>query len=419
MNIHEYQAKAVMAGFGIPAPQGKMTRNADDAVAIAESLGGSAWVVKAQIHAGGRGKAGGVRLCRSLDEVREAAAELLGSVLVTKQTGPAGKRVNRIYIEQGLNIAREFYLSLLVDREHECISFVVSPDGGMDIEQVAIDSPERILTVPVAGDVVSEAESAAMAEHLGLVSAGSEAGLQPRFHALATALHAMFCEKDGALLELNPLILTAEGELVALDAKFVVDDNAIYRQPEIAALRDPDEENPRESEAAEFGLNYIALDGNIGCMVNGAGLAMATMDIIQLKGDKPANFLDVGGGVTVEAVTEAFRLLFGDAHVKAVLVNIFGGIVRCDIIASGLLEAIKTHPMRAPVVMRLVGTNEQEGRRIVKEAGLDVRWANDLDQAAEFAVAAAQEQASLSRCATGSRADGTAQSAGHPQGGEQ
>jgi len=413
MNIHEYQAKAVMASFGIPVPQGNTTKNADEAVAIAKSLGGSVWLVKAQIHAGGRGKAGGVRLCRSLDEVREAAADLLGSVLVTKQTGPAGKRVNRIYIEQGLNIASEYYLSLLVDRERECISFVVSPDGGMDIEQVASDSPERILTVPVGGDAISEQESGMMAEHLGL-----ETALQPRFHTLATALHSMFCEKDGALLELNPLILTKEGNLVALDAKFVVDDSAIYRQPEIAALRDPDEENPRESEAAEFGLNYIALDGNIGCMVNGAGLAMATMDIIQLKGDKPANFLDVGGGVTVEAVTEAFRLLFGDAHVKAVLVNIFGGIVRCDMIANGLLEAIKTHPMRVPMVMRLVGTNEQEGRRIVKDAGLDVRWADDLDQAAEFAVAAAQaEQASLSRCATESRSDGTAQSADRLQGG--
>jgi len=275
-------------------------------------------------------------------------------------------------------------LSLLVDRERECISFVASPAGGMDIEQVAADTPERILTLPIAGDTVSEQESATMADFLALAVAQ-----QADFHVLANNLYTMFGEKDGALLELNPLLLTAEGELVALDAKFVVDDNAIYRQPDIAALRDPDEEDPREIEASEFGLNYIVLDGNIGCMVNGAGLAMATMDIIQLKGDKPANFLDVGGGVTVEAVTEAFRLLFGDAHVKSVLVNIFGGIVRCDIIANGLLQAIKTNPMRVPVVMRLVGTNEAEGRQIVKDAGLDVRWADDLDQAAEFAVAAA------------------------------
>jgi len=255
----------------------------------------------------------------------------------------------------------------------------------MDIEQVAADSPQQMMTMPVAGNMVSAEESADIARFLGL-----DAKQQVDFHRLANQLFTMFREKDGAMLELNPLILTGEGDLVALDAKFVVDDNALYRQSEIAALRDPDEENARETEAAAFGLNYIALDGNIGCMVNGAGLAMATMDIIQLKGDKPANFLDVGGGVTVEAVTEAFRLLFGDAHVKSVLVNIFGGIVRCDIIANGLLEAIKTNPMRVPVVMRLVGTHEQEGRKIINDAGLHVRWADDLDQAAEFAVAAAQ-----------------------------
>jgi len=381
MNIHEYQAKAVMASFGVPVPTGGVAVTVDEAVAAADALGGSVWVVKAQIHAGGRGKAGGVRLCHSRDEVKQAAGDLLGSVLVTKQTGEAGKRVNRLYIEQGINIAREFYLSLLVDRERECISFVVSAAGGMDIEQVAADTPEQIMTMPVAADAVSRQESASMAGCLGLADAQLA-----DFHVLTNNLLTMFREKDGALLELNPLILTVTGDLVALDAKFVVDDNAIYRQPEIAALRDLDEEEPRETEAAEFGLNYIALDGNIGCMVNGAGLAMASMDIIQLKGDRPANFLDVGGGVTVEAVREAFHLLFGDAHVKAVLVNIFGGIVRCDIIANGLLEAIKVNPMRVPVVMRLVGTNETEGRQIIKEAGLDVRWADDLDQAAGMAV---------------------------------
>jgi len=385
MNIHEYQAKAVMAGFGIPVPQGTMALSAGAAVAAAEALGGSVWVVKAQIHAGGRGKAGGVRLCRSLADVKAAAEALLGATLVTKQTGAAGKRVNRVYVEQGLNIEQEFYVSLLVDRERECVSFVVSPAGGMDIEQVAADTPEQIMTMPVAGDAVSRQESADMAAFLALSATQAEA-----FHTLAESLYRMFVEKDGALLELNPLVLTADGALVALDAKFVVDDNAIYRQPEMAALRDLDEEEPREIEASEFGLNYIALDGNIGCMVNGAGLAMATMDIIQLKGDKPANFLDVGGGVTVDAVREAFHLLFADSHVKAVLVNIFGGIVRCDMIATGLLEAIQTNPMSVPVVMRLVGTNEEEGRRIVNDAGLDVRWADDLDQAAEFAVAAAR-----------------------------
>jgi len=381
MNIHEYQAKAVMASFGVPIPQGQMALTVAEALAAAESLGGSVWVVKAQIHAGGRGKAGGVRICQSMEAVRDAAEDLLGSILITKQTGEAGKRVNRLYVEQGIDIAREFYLSLLVDRERECVSFVASPAGGMDIEQVAADSPDQIMTMPIAGDAVSRQESDTMADFLGLSDV-----LGTDFHTLVGNLYTMFREKDGALLELNPLIITTGDELVALDAKFVVDDNAIYRQPEILALRDLDEEEPREIEASEFGLNYIALDGNIGCMVNGAGLAMASMDIIQLKGDRPANFLDVGGGVTVEAVTEAFHLLFADNHVKAVLVNIFGGIVRCDIIANGLIEAIKTNPMRVPVVMRLVGTNEKEGRQIIKDAGLDMRWADDLDQAAGIAV---------------------------------
>jgi len=386
MNIHEYQAKAILASFGVPVPQGEPAMNVAEAVAAARSMGGELWVVKAQIHAGGRGKAGGVRLCRSLDAVEAAAADLLGSTLITAQTGPEGKQVRRLYIEQGVDIAREFYLSLLIDRERECISFVASPAGGMDIEQVAAESPERIMTMPVHGERPERRQCDELAAFLGLADALADA-----FDALAQQLFAMFTARDGALLELNPLILTGDGRLLAVDAKFVVDDNALYRQPEIAALRDPDEEDPREIEAARFGLNYIALDGHIGCMVNGAGLAMATMDIIRLKGDRPANFLDVGGGVTVEAVSEAFRLLFGDKHVKAVLVNIFGGIVRCDIIANGLLDAIRTTSMSAPVVMRLVGTNEEEGRRIVREAGLDVRWADDLDQAAGFAVAAARE----------------------------
>ncbi|NWF39521.1 ADP-forming succinate--CoA ligase subunit beta [Mariprofundus sp. NF] len=394
MNIHEYQAKAMLSEFGVPVPRGVLALSVDEAVAASDQLGGDLWVVKAQIHAGGRGKAGGVRLCRSKREVRIAAEALLGSTLITKQTGEAGKEVKRLYVEEGLNINSEFYLSLLVDRETEKVAFVVSPAGGMDIEEVAASSPEKILTLSVAGDQPSEYECTTIAAFLGLQG--------PQVAACAdllAKLHAAFCQKDGSMLELNPLILTADGDLVALDAKFVADSNGLYRHPELVALRDLDEEDPREVEASQFGLNYIALDGRIGCMVNGAGLAMATMDIIQLKGDKPANFLDVGGGVTVDSVCEAFKLLFSDDHVKAVLVNIFGGIVRCDVIANGLLEAIKTHPMRVPVVMRLVGTNEEEGRRLVKDAGLDVRWATDLDQAAEFAVAAAGEQASLSRCA--------------------
>lgn len=373
---------------GIAVPEGIAAISVAEAVSGAGKLGGSVWVVKAQIHAGGRGKAGGVRLCRSLDEVREAAAALLGSTLLTRQTGPSGKVVHRLYIEQGLDIAREFYLSLLVDREAGAVAFVVSPAGGMDIEAVAAETPEKILSLPVSPAGPNAAQCRAMTDMLGLQGKAAD-----DFAGLAARLYAVFMANDCSLLELNPLILTGSGELLALDAKISVDDNALFRQPELAAMRDPLEEDPRETEAAQHGLNYIALDGSIGCMVNGAGLAMATMDMIRLKGARPANFLDVGGGVTVDAVTEAFRLLFSDEHVKAVLVNIFGGIVRCDIIANGLLEALKSQPvpneLTVPVIMRLVGTNEAEGRRLVKDAGLDVRWANDLDEAATLAAQAA------------------------------
>ncbi|OIO68303.1 MAG: ADP-forming succinate--CoA ligase subunit beta [Zetaproteobacteria bacterium CG_4_9_14_3_um_filter_49_83] len=381
MNIHEYQAKEVLRSFGVNVPRGHLAQSVGEAVAAADELAGSVWVVKAQIHAGGRGKAGGVRLCKSVDEVKAAAQALLGSVLVTKQTGPAGKEVGKLYVEEGLNIAHEFYLSLLVDREAEAVALVVSPAGGMDIEEVAATESEKIRTFPIRN--IDAFEAAEIASFLGLQ--GDAAG---QLNVLLRQLYQAFTEKDAAMLELNPLVLTVEGNLVALDAKFVADDNGLYRQPEIVAMRDLSEEDPREIEAAQYGLNYIQLDGNIGCMVNGAGLAMATMDMIQMKGAKPANFLDVGGGVTVPAVTEAFKLLFSDAQVKAVLVNIFGGIVRCDIIAQGLLEAIKTHPMNVPVVMRLVGTNEDAGRKLVKDAGLDVRWAENLDEAASMAVGA-------------------------------
>jgi len=379
MNIHEYQAKEVLKSFAVSVPNGNLALTADDAVKAAQNLGGDVWVVKAQIHAGGRGKAGGVRICKSLDEVKVAADALLGSTLVTKQTGTAGKEVGKVYIEEGLDIAKEFYLSLLVDREKECVSFVVSPAGGMDIEDVAANQPEKITTFPIRD--INTCDTAKMAAFLGL-----HGDAVTQFDVLVRQLYQMFVESDAAMLELNPLVLTGSGDLVALDAKFVADDNALYRQETIVAMRDLSEEDPREIEAAQFGLNYIQLDGNIGCMVNGAGLAMATMDMIHMKGEEPANFLDVGGGVTVPAVTEAFKLLFADKHVKAVLVNIFGGIVRCDIIAQGLLEAIKTHPMNVPVVMRLVGTNEKEGQALVKDAGLDVYWADDLDEAASIAV---------------------------------
>jgi succinyl-CoA synthetase beta subunit len=385
LNIHEYQAKELLAEFGVPVPRGSLALSADEAVAAARELGGSVWVTKAQIHAGGRGKAGGVRVCRSIDEVETAASDLIGSTLVTKQTGEAGKLVRKVYVEEGLDIDHEFYLSLLVDRESETVSFVVSPSGGMDIEHVAEVMPDKILTMPVdSRSGVTDSMAAEMATFLNLND-----DVTAEFRELIRNLYRLFVERDASLLELNPLVLTGDGHF-ALDAKISIDDNALYRQQDVVAMRDIDEEDPRETEAAKSGLNYIALDGNIGCMVNGAGLAMATMDIIQLKGEKPANFLDVGGGVTIEAVREAFKLLFTDDHVKAVLVNIFGGIVRCDIIANGLLEAIKTHPMRVPVVMRLVGTNEEEGRQLIHDAGLDVHWADDLDQAATLATQAAR-----------------------------
>ncbi len=382
MNIHEYQAKQLLASFGVTIPAGEAIFQASEAKNVAVRLGGDIWAVKAQIHAGGRGKAGGVRLCKSLEEVEQAATDLLGSTLITPQTGPQGKEVHRLYIEAGMAIQHEYYLSLVVDREKECISFVVSPDGGMAIEEVASLTPERILSVSVdtAGGL-SAYIVRKMAFFLDLKGDNIKT-----FGQLINALFDMFKATDASLLELNPLVLTNDEQFVALDAKFAVDDNALYRQTKIKTLRDFDEEDSREIEASKHGLNYIALDGSIGCMFNGAGLAMATMDIIQLKGKKPANFLDVGGGVTVETVTEAFKLLFSDQHVKAVLVNIFGGIVRCDIIAQGLLEAIKIQPMNVPVVMRLVGTNEKEGQKLISDAGLNVLWAKDLDEAATLAA---------------------------------
>ncbi len=384
MNIHEYQAKAVLADFGVDVPEGRLVCRDSEVRKACEALPGPPWVVKAQIHAGGRGKAGGVRVCPSIEAAERAAADLLGSRLVTPQTGPGGRQVRKLWIEQGLEIARELYLALLVDRERACLSFVASASGGMEIEEVAARTPEAVLARPIdwARGVLHE-DVTAVERHLGL-----DASLHVRLQHVMASMYRAFVERDCSLIELNPLVLTGDGRLVALDAKMSVDDNALFRQPEMAALRDPDEEDAREREAAEYGLNYIQLDGDIGCMVNGAGLAMATMDMIQLKGARPANFLDVGGGVTVEAVAEGFRLLFSDEQVRAVLVNIFGGIVRCDVIAQGLLNAIRTHPMKVPVVMRLVGTNEEEGQRMIREAGLNVRWATDLDQAARLAVEA-------------------------------
>jgi succinyl-CoA synthetase beta subunit len=387
MNLHEYQAKALLADFGVPVPAGRLAHSADEARQASVDLGGGRWVVKAQIHAGGRGKAGGVRLCDDADAVVEAATDLIGSTLVTAQTGPEGKRVGKVYVETASDIARELYLSLVVDRERGAIAITASPDGGMDIEQVAKDSPERILSIPADIDGgPAAADVAQTAAFLDLTGGQAHA-----FARLAAHLHRAFVELDASLIEINPLIVTKDGELVALDAKLALDDNAMFRHPEAAQLRDPDEEDAREAEARDFGLNYIQLSGTIGCMVNGAGLAMATMDMIQLKGEKPANFLDVGGGVTEAAVIEGFSLLFGNTELRAILVNIFGGIVRCDIIAGGLIKASQNYAMRVPVILRLVGTREEEGRQLIEDAGLDVRWARDLDQAAEFAAAAARE----------------------------
>jgi succinyl-CoA synthetase beta subunit len=386
MNIHEYQAKEIIAAFGAPAPRGRPAFSVDEAVAAAEELGGPVWVVKAQIHAGGRGKAGGVKVCRSIDEVRAAAESLLGKVLVTPQTGPKGKVVRKLLIEEGLNIARELYLSCLVDRASSRISFIASQAGGMDIEEVAKETPERIFTItidPAFGHSAYVGRAIAAALDL-------RGDLAKKCTRLVAALYRAFTEKDMSLLEVNPLVVTAEDELVCLDAKVNFDDNGLFRHPEVASLRDPDEEDPREREAAEYGLSYIALEGNIGCMVNGAGLAMATMDIIKLHGGEPANFLDVGGGATAEKVAAAFRIITADANVRAILVNIFGGIMRCDVIAEGVVQAVQGAGLSVPLVVRLEGTNVEQGRAILERSGLNIISATDLDDAAQKAVAAAR-----------------------------
>jgi succinyl-CoA synthetase beta subunit len=384
MNIHEYQAKQVLREYGVPVPRGEPAFSVDEAEKAAKVLGGPVWVVKAQIHAGGRGKAGGVKVVKSIDDVKSEAKRLLGSTLVTHQTGPAGKEVGRVYIEEGAAIDKEFYLSLLVDRETSRVAFVISTEGGMNIEEVAHDTPEKILTFsvdPVANICPFHVRKAAKA--LGF----SEA--QPKqLSALLTNLHKAFVEKDMSLLEINPLIVTKSGDLVCLDAKVSFDDNALFRHPLIARLRDESEEDEKEIEASKYDLNYIALDGTIGCMVNGAGLAMATMDIIKLYGESPANFLDVGGGATKEKVTAAFKIITADPNVKGILVNIFGGIMRCDVIAEGVVAAVKDVGLKVPLVVRLEGTNVKEGKKIIAESGLNVVSADDLDDAAQKVVKA-------------------------------
>jgi succinyl-CoA synthetase beta subunit len=384
MNLHEYQAKELFRRYGIAVPRGEAAATPAQAVAAAERLGGSVWVVKAQVHAGGRGKAGGVKLARTAQEVRDYAAGMLGTQLVTKQTGARGLPVSQVYVESGSDIARELYLSLLVDRSRERIAFIASAAGGMDIEEVAATTPDKILTVavhPAAG--LQPYQCRDLAYGLGL----EQAQVGP-FTEMALRLYRLFNECDASLVEVNPLIVTKGGDLVALDAKINIEDNALFRQRELVTMRDPTQEDEMERRAAEHDLNYVSLDGNIACMVNGAGLAMATMDLIKLHGGEPANFLDVGGGATPERVAAAFKLILSNAQVKAILVNIFGGIVRCDLIAEGIIRAVREVQVKVPVVVRLEGTNVDQGRAMLAASGLAITPAADLTEAARKAVAA-------------------------------
>ncbi len=399
MNIHEYQAKAVLREYGVPVSRGVPVLKAEDAEAAAKELGGPLWVVKSQIHAGGRGKGkfneasagekGGVRLAKSIEEVVLFSKQMLGATLVTIQTGPAGKQVNRLYIEDGSDIEKEFYLSALVDRATSRVSFVVSTEGGMDIEQVAHNTPEKIITFsvdPATGILPHHGRT--VAKTLGL-----EGDLAKQASKLLGQLYRAFVEKDMEMLEINPLIISTQGQLKCLDAKISFDSNALYRHPEIVALRDVTEEDAKEIEASKHDLAYIALDGTIGCMVNGAGLAMATLDIIKLYGAEPANFLDVGGGASEEKVTAAFKIITADPNVKGILVNIFGGIMKCDVIARGVIGAVKAVGLQVPLVVRLEGTNVEEGKTIIRESGLNVIPADDLDDAAQKIVKAVKEAA--------------------------
>jgi len=389
MNIHEYQAKAVLREFGVPVPKGIPAFSVAEAVHAAEQLGGPVWVVKAQIHAGGRGKAGGVKVVKSVDDVKREATRLLGSTLVTHQTGPHGKQVHRLYIEEGSAIDKEFYLSMLLDRETSRVAVVVSTEGGMDIEKVAHDTPDKIITIsvdPVTGIAAHHARRIAKA--LGL-----DADLGKQMAAMLPSLYKAFVDKDMTLLEVNPLVITKDKKLICLDAKVGFDDNAMFRHPEVVALRDVTEEDEKEIEASKYDLNYVALDGSIGCMVNGAGLAMATMDIIKLYGMEPANFLDVGGSASKEKVAAAFKIITSDPKVKGILVNIFGGIMKCDVIAEGVVAAVKEAGLKVPLVVRLEGTNVDLGKKIIKESGLNVTSGDDLDDAAQKIVAAVKKAA--------------------------
>ncbi len=388
MNIHEYQAKQVLARFGVPVPKGQFATTPDEAAAAFTALGQPKAVVKAQIHAGGRGRAGGVKLQTIPSEVRDFAAKLLGKPLVTHQTGPEGRVVRRVYVEEASDVARELYLGMLVDRKAGTVSVIASTEGGMDIEEVASKTPEKILTEqinPLLG--VAGFQARKIAFSLGLKD--KQVG---QFATLLAALYKAFIETDASLIEINPLVVTADGKVVCLDAKMSFDDNGLFRHPEIRELRDPNEEDPDETEAAKFDLSYVHLDGNIGCMVNGAGLAMATMDIVKYYGAEPANFLDVGGGANTQKVAAAFRILLSDSRVKAVLINIFGGIMQCDVLAQGVVEAAREVRLSVPLVVRMEGTNVDKGKAILKESGIAVIAASDMADAARRVVNAIGKQ---------------------------
>ncbi|MBI1174525.1 MAG: ADP-forming succinate--CoA ligase subunit beta [Sideroxydans sp.] len=386
MKIHEYQAKEILRQFGVPTPRGVPCFTVAEAETAAHTLGGAAWVVKAQIHAGGRGKGGGVKVARSADEVNEYAAQVLGMHLVTHQTGMEGQLVRRLLIEEGAQIAQEFYVGMVIDRSRQRVVLMASSEGGMEIEEVAAHTPEKIRKLwidPATG--LADAEADGIARSIGIPDVALHDA-----RACLQGLYRAFVEKDATLAEINPLVLTAQQRVVALDAKINFDDNALFRHPEIVALRDLDEENPAEIEASKFDLSYIALDGDIGCLVNGAGLAMATMDIIKLYGGSPANFLDVGGGATTEKVTEAFKLMLKNPHLKAILVNIFGGIMKCDVIAEGVVAAAREVRLTVPLVVRLEGTNVDLGKKILAESGLPIISAGNMADAAQQVVAAAK-----------------------------
>jgi succinyl-CoA synthetase beta subunit len=385
MKIHEYQGKELFRRYGVPVPRGVPAFSVDEAVKAAQSLGGPVWVVKAQIHAGGRGKGGGVKLARSLDEVRQRASEILGMQLVTHQTGPAGQKVRRLLVEEGADIKKELYVGMVVDRATQRVTLMASSEGGMDIEEVAAHTPEKIHKVHVdPSHGLTNAEADDIAAKIGIPVASV-----PAARAVLQGLYKAFWETDASLAEINPLILTGDGRVIALDSKMNFDSNSLYRHPDIVEMRDLDEEDPAEVEASKFDLTYIQLDGNIGCLVNGAGLAMATMDTIKLFGGEPANFLDVGGGATTEKVTEAFKLMLRNPKLGAILVNIFGGIMRCDVIAEGVVAASRAVHLKVPLVVRMKGTNEQLGKKILADSGLPIISADTMAEAAQKVIAAA------------------------------